>query len=62
LKISNQVLYGSCYDEEQLSVLIKILVCVTGAVGLGATHSFTYGTPVITNDNILILMVLKLKL
>jgi glycosyltransferase involved in cell wall biosynthesis len=55
LKISNQVLfYGSCYDEEQLSVLYKnSFVCVIpGAVGLGAIHSFTYGTPVITNDNI----------
>jgi hypothetical protein len=38
--------------REQLSVLYKFFVCDLWGSWIGAVHSFTYGTPVITNDNI----------
>lgn len=46
--------YGSCYDEIQLSkFFMNAIACVfPGPVGLTAIHSLTYGTPVITNDNL----------
>lgn len=52
--LSDQIwIYGSCYDEEELSNLIyNADLCVSpGNVGLTAIHSLTYGTPVITHNN-----------
>jgi len=45
--------FGPCYDEEVIGELIyNANVCVSpGNVGLTAIHCFTYGTPVITNNN-----------
>lgn len=46
--------FGSCYDENILGELIfNADVCVVpGDVGLTVMHSFVYGTPVITHDNL----------
>lgn len=55
LKVANQVIfYGSCYNEKLLAkFFINSIACVfPGPIGLTAIHSLTYGTPVITNDNI----------
>ena len=55
LSILEQVkFYGSCYDEERLAkFFVDSIACVfPGPVGLTAIHALTYGTPVITNDNI----------
>ncbi len=45
--------YGPCYDEQVLADLIyNADLCVSpGNVGLTAIHTFTYGCPVITQDN-----------
>lgn len=45
--------YGSCYDENILSLLfIASDLCVSpGNVGLLAVHSLSYGTPVCTHSN-----------
>lgn len=45
--------YGACYDEDELSQLIKHCdVCVSpGNIGLTVMHSLTYGAPVITGDD-----------
>ncbi|MCC8187853.1 MAG: glycosyltransferase [Bacteroides sp.] len=45
--------YGPCYDEKILADLIyNADLCVSpGNVGLTAIHTFTYGCPVITQDN-----------
>ncbi|MGV8962765.1 MAG: glycosyltransferase family 4 protein [Candidatus Saccharimonadaceae bacterium] len=50
---SNVWIYGPTYEEEIIGELIyNADVCVSpGNVGLTAMHCFTYGTPVITNDN-----------
>jgi glycosyltransferase involved in cell wall biosynthesis len=50
---ANSWVYGSCYNEELIGELIyNADVCVSpGNVGLTAMHCFTYGTPVITNNN-----------
>lgn len=47
-------IYGSCYDENKLAELFfNSAVCVSpGKVGLTAIHSMSFGTPVITNDNL----------
>lgn len=46
-------LYGECYDERQLDVLIynSDLCCSPGNVGLTALHAMMYGVPVITHDD-----------
>ena len=46
--------YGPCYNEEEIGELIyNAQVCVSpGPVGLTALHSLTYGTPVISNNNL----------
>ncbi|MBC8767874.1 glycosyltransferase [Arenibacter sp. BSSL-BM3] len=46
--------YGPCYDENEIGNLIfNSDVCITpGSIGLTTIHSLTYGTPVITNNNI----------
>jgi len=48
------VFYGSCYDEAVIAELIfaSELCVVPGDVGLTAIHSLTYGTPVITHDDL----------
>ena len=45
--------YGSCYNDDELSLLIyNSELCVSpGNVGLTALHSMSYGTPVISNDD-----------
>lgn len=50
---SNVWIYGPSYEEEKSGELIyNADVCVSpGNVGLTAMHCFTYGTPVITNNN-----------
>lgn len=55
LGLANYVwFYGPCYDENEIGNLIyNSDVCITpGAIGLTTIHSLTYGTPVITNNNI----------
>ena len=49
----NVVMYGSSYDEEDISYLMAITdVCVVpDAVGLSCIHSMAYGVPVVTSDN-----------
>lgn len=54
--ISDRVwFYGPSYDEkDNAELLYHASVCVCpAAVGLTAIHSLSYGTPVITNDNLL---------
>lgn len=45
--------YGSCYQEEELSLLFQSSkICVSpGDIGLTVMHSFVYGIPVITHDD-----------
>ena len=47
--------YGESYDEQFTgTVLYHAAICVSpGSIGLTAIHSLTYGTPVITHDNLL---------
>lgn len=55
LGLSNDIwFYGECYDEKSLATLLyNADVCVSpGNVGLTAIHALTYGTPVITHDNL----------
>lgn len=55
LNLENYVwFYGACYDENEIAELIyNADVCVSpGPVGLTAIHAMTYGTPVITNNNL----------
>jgi len=49
----NLKIFGACYDESVLSRLLMAadLTVVPGRVGLTATHSMTYGTPVLIHDN-----------
>lgn len=49
---------GSIYNEDEIANLIMYSdVCVTpGEIGLTAMHSMTYGTPVISHDNLNIQM------
>lgn len=51
---NNVIFLGVIYDELSNSELIKNAdLCVTpGEVGLTAIHSFSYGTPVISHDNL----------
>lgn len=44
---------GELYDESKISsLLFNATICISpGNVGLTAIHSFSYGLPVITNDN-----------
>lgn len=46
--------FGACYDEEVLGRMLyhADLTVSPGKVGLTALHSLTYGTPVITHDNL----------
>lgn len=55
---SNVVFLGAVYDEEINSFcLMNADLCVTpGEVGLTAIHSLSYGTPVISHDNLNIQM------
>lgn len=45
--------FGSCYDEEVIaSYYLNSIGCVfPGPIGLTIIHSFTYGVPVVTNDD-----------
>ncbi|MEI6195959.1 MAG: glycosyltransferase, partial [Verrucomicrobiota bacterium] len=49
----NLKIYGTCYDESVLARLLMAadLTVVPGRVGLTATHSLAYGTPVLVHDN-----------
>lgn len=53
--ISNNIwVYGPCFDEKKNAELLynsHVLVS-PGNVGLSCIHSLSYGTPVITNDNL----------
>lgn len=46
--------YGSCYDDaETASLIYNADLCVSpGNVGLTAIHTMTFGTPVLTHDNL----------
>lgn len=46
--------HGSCYEEKQLAnIIYNADLCVSpGDVGLTAMHAMTYGTPVISHNNI----------
>lgn len=46
-------IYGSCYDEQQIAILIynATITVSPGNIGLTAIHSLVYGTPVITHSN-----------
>jgi glycosyltransferase involved in cell wall biosynthesis len=50
----NAFFYGECYDEKVIGPLLfsAELTVSPGKVGLTAIHSMTYGTPVITHDNV----------
>lgn len=45
--------YGESYDENELGTLFQAAAVVVspGPIGLLVTHAFTYGRPVIANDN-----------
>lgn len=49
----NLCLYGDCYQEDQIGLLIGAAdICVApGEVGLTCMHSLVYGTPVVTHDD-----------
>lgn len=49
----NLCLYGACYEEDQIALLVSTSnICVApGAIGLTCMHSLVYGTPVITHDD-----------
>ncbi len=49
----NFCLYGECYNEKNIGILISASdICVSpGEIGLTCMHSFVYGTPVITHDD-----------
>ncbi len=51
---NNVWMFGPCFDETKNSELIyNAAVCVSpGNVGLTCIHVLSYGTPVITNDNL----------
>ena len=48
----NICLYGSCYNEQEISQLITCIdvLISPGEVGLSAVHSMTFGTPVLTHN------------
>lgn len=48
------VFVGACYDEAILAPLIRAanVTVSPGKIGLTAIHSLTYGTPVITHDDL----------
>src|SRR5690606_29988918 len=50
----NVVFYGPSYDERIIGYyFMNALACVyPGPIGLTIIHSMTYGTPVITNDDV----------
>ena len=51
--IANRVvLYGACYNEDELGPMISMAdICVVpDALGLACVHSLVYGTPVITHN------------
>ena len=50
----NIIFWGACYDESILAKLIYISDCmfIPGDIGLSGIHSLSYGTPVITHNNI----------
>lgn len=50
----NLVAHGECYDENTIGKLIyrSIATVCPGKIGLSAIHSLSYGTPVITHDNL----------
>ena len=55
LGIANHVwFYGPCYEEgKNAELLYNASVCVSpGPIGLTAIHAATYGTPIVTNDNL----------
>jgi glycosyltransferase involved in cell wall biosynthesis len=51
---NNIVFYGACYDEKQNGTLISLSDCCVspGNVGLTAIHCMTFGTPVITHNDL----------
>ncbi len=54
-KLNLDVIYwGACYDEETLCKLYYVsdITVSPGKVGLTAIHSMTYGTPVISHNNL----------
>lgn len=54
LKLDDSLcLYGGCYKEEQIALLIMASdICVApGEIGLTCIHSLVYGTPAITHDD-----------
>ena len=55
LDISESVIfYGPCYDEETNGALLSLADCCVspGNVGLNAIHSLSFGTPVITHNDL----------
>ena len=54
MRLKKQVkLLGACYDEETLGPILAAadLCVVPGALGLTGIHALTYGTPVLTLDD-----------
>jgi len=51
--IKNVVFYGGCYDESKLSKLIGMsdVMVSPGNIGLAVVHAFSFGTPVISHNN-----------
>lgn len=48
------VMYGECYDEKKMGELLYLadVACIAGDIGLFAMHALTFGTPVITHDDL----------
>jgi glycosyltransferase involved in cell wall biosynthesis len=55
LDLKNVFFYGECYDETLLSKLIGMsdILVSPGNVGLAVVHAFSFGTPVISHDNLI---------
>jgi len=55
LNVNNFVkFYGPCYDEKENAMLLSVADCCVspGNVGLNAIHSLSFGTPVITHNDL----------
>ncbi|MFW0776167.1 MAG: glycosyltransferase [Rickettsiales bacterium] len=46
--------FGACYDERKMANIISnaSVSVIPGDIGLSAIHSLTYGTPVVTHNNL----------
>ena len=54
LNKSSYLFYGEAFDEKKIAELIyRSTICVSpGNIGLTAIHSLSYGTPIVSHDNL----------